>query len=150
LTKNKRKIPDDDHVIRYVPWPRLRRNGNGEVIDVSGDAFRLREVDKGKLSVTWIECFDQSGGDQLVQAVRTMRASSLVVKPKSGFAKGNISKIKAACLKYNSKIRVVHAPSRDNTAHASVLGLPEDNSELFELLASEAWSELVLNKDIPE
>jgi hypothetical protein len=150
LSKNKRKIPDDDHVIRYVPWSRLRRNGNDEVIGVLGEAFRLREVDKGKLSVTWIEYFDQNGDELLIQAVRAIRASRLVVQPKSGFAKGNISKIEAACSKHNTKIKVVHSPGPDNCAHASVIGLPEDNSELFELLASEAWADLVLNKDIPD
>jgi hypothetical protein len=150
LAKNKRKIPDDNHVIRYVPWSRLRRNGNDEVIGILGEAFHLREKDKGRLSATWLEYFDPNGEELLIQAVRTIRASLLVVKPNSGFAKGNISTIKVACMKYKSKIRVVHAPSGGNNAHVSIIGLPEDNSELFELLASEAWADLVLNKDIPD
>jgi hypothetical protein len=149
LAKNKRKILDDDHVLRYVPWSRLRRNSNDEVIGILGEAFKLRDVDKGKLSTTWLEYFGSTGDESLVQAIRAIRASRLVVTPKSGFAKGNINSIKTACLKYKSKIRIVHSPSEDNDAHTSVIGLPEDNPELFELLASEAWADLVLNKDIP-
>jgi hypothetical protein len=150
LAKNKRKIPDDNNVLRYVPWSRLRRDGNDKVIGILGEAFHLRELDKGRLSTTWLEYFGSNNDESLSQAVRAIRASSLVVSPKSGFAKGHISSIKIACLKYKSKIRIVRSPSKDNDAHASVVGLPEDNSELFELLASEAWSDLVLNKDIPD
>lgn len=150
MTKNKRKISDDDHILRYVPWSRLRRDGNDEVIGILGQAFHLREKDKGRLSATWLEYFDPDGDELLIQAVRTIRASSLVVAPKSGFAVGNISKIKTVCSKYNSKVRVKHSPMLSNNAHASVSGLPEDNHELFELLASEAWADLVLNKEIPD
>ncbi|NOU20624.1 MAG: hypothetical protein HOO93_02345 [Methyloglobulus sp.] len=150
MTKNKRKIPDDDHVIRYVPWSRLRRDGNDEVIGILGEAFHLREKDKGRLSATWLEYFSNDCDTQLTKAVRVIRTGSLNVKSKSGFAIGNIRKIQATCMKYKSKIRIVHSPSRDNNAHVSVIGLPEDNSELFELLASEAWADLVLNKDIPD
>lgn len=150
LTKNKRNIPVGNHIIRYIPWGKLRRNGNDEVIGILGEAFHLREIDKGKLSVTWREYFDGDDEKLLLQAIQTLRKTKLPITPKSGFAVGKINEIQTACLKFKSKIRVVHSPSSDNKAHTSVLGLPEENFELFELLATEAWAELMLNRDIPD
>jgi hypothetical protein len=52
-------LPDDHHVVRYVPWARLRKDEHENVIGVLGAAFRLRDGEQ-YLSATWAEFF--SGG----------------------------------------------------------------------------------------
>jgi hypothetical protein len=73
----------------------------------------------------------------------------LNVKPKSGFAIGQVDQIDATCKKYHKKVRFIHEREDDNEAHVSVHGWPRDADELFEALAAEVWSETILNKDIP-
>ena len=87
----------------------------------------------------------------MIAAVRAMRSSRLTVTPKSGFAIGQVGIIQSACVKYRAnKVRIAHSPNIDNKAHVSVKAMPRNEVELFELLATEAWVELALNKDITD
>jgi hypothetical protein len=149
--KKNSKIPINNHVIRYVPWSKLRKNEDDEVIGILGEAFKLRENEKS-LSATWLEYFQHTiREDQIVEAVKAMRANgSPVVKPKSGFALGKVNDIQSACIERKVKnVRIVYSPSDNNEAHVSVRSLPGDDSRLLELLAEEAWAELILNSSIP-
>ncbi|MGH8489443.1 MAG: hypothetical protein ACREXS_11435, partial [Gammaproteobacteria bacterium] len=83
----KKKLPPQDHVMRYVSWNKLRKNEKDEVIGILGEAFKMRDSDKS-LSTTWLEYFLGSREEQITAAVRAVRASKLEVKPKSGFAIG--------------------------------------------------------------
>jgi hypothetical protein len=115
-----------------------------------GAAFRLRN-DEDYLSATWLEFFPGPRDNSIKGAVQAIRASSMKVTPKSGFAIGNAGRVGEACLadqkKY--KIRFVHEQEDDNEAHVACRGWPRDNDALLDLLAGDAWSETVLNKDIP-
>ncbi|WP_020161290.1 hypothetical protein [Methylobacter marinus] len=144
------KIPADNHIIRYIPWTKLRKNENGEVIGIISEAFKIRDTEK-YLSATWLEYFQRPlRKDQIIAAVEEMRASNLAVKPKSGFSLGKVSDIESVCTKRNIKnIRIVYSPSDNNAAHVAVKSLPGDDLELLELLATEAWAELILNSSIP-
>jgi hypothetical protein len=143
-------IPPDHHVVRYVPWARLRKDENSMVIGVVGAAFRLRDGEE-YLSATWLEFFTGNRQQRIEAAVKAIRASKIDVRPLSGFALGQVEKIKSRChadrRKY--KIRVIHEQADDNPAHTALRQWPRDNDDLLDLLAAEDWSETVLNKNIP-
>jgi hypothetical protein len=146
------KVPPEHHIVRNVPWGKLRKDDDDpeKVIGVLGEAFKMRPQDK-TLSATWLEYFAGPRQEQIVGAIRALRASKLDIKPKSGFAIGKVGSIAAVAAAHNYSIRVLHEPEDDNKAHVAVRRWPRDDMTLFELLAVEAWSEVVLNtdKDIP-
>jgi hypothetical protein len=146
------KLPPEHHIVRNVPWGKLRKADDDpeRVVGVLGQAFTMRPVEN-TLSTTWLEYFAGSRQEQIHGAVRAMRASNLEIKPKSGFAIGNVGSIATVAAAHGGyKIRVLHEPADDNKAHVAVRRWPRDDMALFEILAAEAWSELVLNKDYPE
>jgi hypothetical protein len=147
------KLPREHHIVRNVPWGKLRKDENDpdKVIGVLGEAFKMRPADDA-LSTTWVEYFVGTRQQQIYGAVRAMRASRLEIKSKSGFAIGNVGNIADVAAAYNHSIRVLHEPEDDNKAHVAVRRWPRDDMTLFELLAAEVRSELVLNNDenIPE
>lgn len=143
----KKKLPPHNHVMRYVSWNKLRKNENDEVIGVLGEAFKMRDSDKS-LSTTWLEYFLGSREEQITAAVRAVRASKLEVKPKSGFAIGEVGAIQADCAARNYKVSIFHEPEDDNEAHAAVRSLPRDDMELLEHLAIGAWADWILNKTV--
>lgn len=146
--KNQRLQPDN-HVVRYVPFGKLRRDENDIPVGVLWTAFKLRN-NEPYLSTTWLEYFAGSKSEQITGAIRAVRASRLGVTPKSGFAIGRVGAIAATCAERNHRIRIVHEPEDDNKAHAAVRRMPRDDDELLELLAAEKWSELILNANIPD
>jgi hypothetical protein len=109
----------------------------------------MRPVDTF-LSTTSLEYFAGDRQAQTVAAVQAMRASKLTIPKKSGFAVGQVQRIKATCLTQGHNIRIVHEPADDNKAHVAVRRFPRDDMELFQLLAADAWSQIVLNTDVPE
>jgi len=145
------KLPPEHYIVRNVPWGKLRKDDHDpeKVIGVLGEAFKLRPADEGILSTTWLEYFPGARPEQIVGAVQAMRASKLEIKTKSGFAIGNVGEIITTALERQYSIRVLHEPEDDNKAHVAVRRWPADNMTLFEVLAAEAWSEVVLNKDVP-
>jgi hypothetical protein len=138
------KLPPGDHVIRYVPFGKLRKDENDVPIGILGAAFKLRDGEE-YLSTTWLEYFAGSKGQQITAAVQAIRASQVDVRPKSGFAIGRVDAIAATCAERGHSIRIIHEPEDDNKAHAAVRRMPRDDDQLLELLAAESWCELILN-----
>src|SRR5262249_5051084 len=134
-----------------VPWGKLRKDeiDPEKVIGVLGEAFKMRSLEE-TLSTTWLEYFAGTRPEKIRDAVHAMRASELDIKTKSGFAIGKVGSIADVAAAHSYSIRVLHEPEDDNKAHAAVHRWPRDDMVLFELLAADAWCELVLNKDIPE
>ncbi len=64
------------------------------------------------------------------------------------FAIGNVGAITATCADRKHKICILHDPKNDNKAHTSVRQFPREDILLLELLAADAWSELVLNATV--
>lgn len=144
-------LPDEHHVLRYVPWARLRKDEDENVIGVLSVAFRLR-ANEQYLSVTWAEFFQcPTHQENIHAAVKAVRASDLEVKPKSGFAVGNVGAIKKMCIERpkKHKIRVIHEEEPDNKAHTAMRGWPDDDEDLLELLAEDTWSKHILNSEVP-
>ncbi len=142
------EIPDPHHVVRFVS-PSLVVKDENQVPTggIAPQAFKLKPKDEGKLSVVWLEYFAGDGQAQRVAAVKSLR-NSMDVRPRSGFAVGQVGAIKARCLPH--AIRIVHAPVDINLAHAEVINLPENDDTLLEALATGEWSELLLNTNVPE
>lgn len=143
-------LPPEHHVVRYVPWARLRKDDEDNVIGVLGTAFKLRDEEE-YLSATWAEYFQGAHQECVHFAVKAIRGSEINVTPRSGFAVGKVGLIKDACLadKGRHKIRVIHEAEPENEAHAALRGWPRENDPLLQLIAEDVWSEIVLNKDVP-
>lgn len=143
-------IENSHHIIRVVSSSRLRRevldDGTERVIGVLFTAFVMKP-DEDFLSATWLEYFSGADEAQLAAAVAVIR-KSVTCRGSTGFAIGEVGRIKAACLAKGQQIRVVHEPEADNDAHVAVRRYPREEAELFELLASDAWSQVVMNSDI--
>lgn len=150
-------IPPDNHILRHVPWNKLRKNENDEVIGILGEAFKLRDGESN-LSATLLEHFSGTHDEQIISAIKEVR-KYYNVKPKNGFAIGKVDDIKTVCVeKRNHKIYIVSYPTKTTTldgkpykneSHVAVKSLPADDMELLELLATEAWCHLVLNNSVP-
>lgn len=127
--------------MRYVPWTKLRKDENGNILGILGTAFALRPNEES-LSATWIEYFPGTIEDQKNCAIYANR-SNFNIKPKSGFAVGKVGAILATCNERNShkKTRIVYTPNKNNSSHAEVKSLSQDDTELLELLALDAWAD---------
>jgi hypothetical protein len=139
-------LKPNHRVVRYVPWAKLRKDEDENVVGVLGVAFKLRPGE-AYLSTTWAEYFPTA--EPIADAIRAIRGSDIDVRPKSGYAIGIVERIDIECQARSRKIRYCHESSADNPAHAALRGWPEDDDELLERLAEDAWCETVLNSSVP-
>ncbi len=138
-------LPPNHRVLRYVPWAKLRKDEDDNVIGVLWIAFKLR-FNEEYLSATWVEFFKSD--EPVVDAIHAIRLSNIGVRPKSGFAIGVVKRIDEECKSRKRRIRFLHEATEDNVAHAAIRGWPADDDELLERLAEDAWSETILNQSI--
>lgn len=142
-------LPDDDHVMRYVAWTRLRKDGDDDrVLGFLPVAFQRRENEES-LSLNWLEWF---GGDRdsQIKASVIMFRKTIDVGTKSAFGVGNVRKIRDVCRAHNANVRIVYEPIDDNPAHVGIRRLPRDDLALLEALAADAFVDLVHNAAIPQ
>jgi len=139
-------LRNEDHVMRYVPWGKLRRDGDDNVIGFLPQAFQLRPGEPS-LSVNWLEFFPnpETRVRDCVWAMRKVRS----VGAKSAFAIGNVGKIKDTCLKHGFSVRVVHEPKKCEPAHSAIRRLPPDDLTLLAALAEDAFIEMIHNAQVP-
>jgi hypothetical protein len=135
--------------LRYVPWGRLRKDEDGNVIGFLPQAFRLREGED-YLSVNWLEYYEGDRDAQIRLSVWAIRASfPNPLGPKSAFGIANIARIKEIALSAGARLRIIHEPEGDvNPGHAGVRRLPADDLTLLEALAADAFTERVSNAEI--
>jgi hypothetical protein len=140
-------LPDADHILRHVGFPLLIRDSDERVIGCFPQAFELRP-NESYLSTSWLEFFGGTKMERLRAAINAC-SKARTVKPSHGFAIGNVGEVKEACAGFNLRIRVIHEPSDDNPnpAYTAVRRYRSDDIELLELLAGEAWSEVIEVKD---
>lgn len=141
-------IPHDHHIIRYASWTKLRKDEDDNVLGILPQALRRRD-DEDSLSTTWIEWFTGLPAEQYLSAVSKIR-TTMQVSRRGGMAKANVGRLHELCGAEDVTIRVLHEPIDENEAHAGIRRLPRDNLDLLELLASEAFTETVLNCDLPQ
>src|SRR5215216_3191402 len=109
-----KNLPDEDHIIRYVPWQRLRRDQDDNVIGFLPHAFELREGEE-YLSVNWLEFYEGSKDEQFRLSIWTIR--DRFEKPlgkRSAFAIGNVGKVRQTCRAAGNRVRIVHEPQAGN------------------------------------
>jgi hypothetical protein len=140
-------LPDEDHVMRYVSWARLRRDEDDNVLGFLGEAFQLRPKEES-LSVNWLEYFDGERDAKIHLSVKAFRGT-IMVGAKSAFGIGNVGKIKEICRTNGASVRIVYEPTDDNPSHSGIRRLPRDDLSLLEALAADAFVELVQNTAIP-
>ena len=136
-------LPDDDHVMRYVPWGKLRRDEDDNIVGFLGEAFKLRP-DEDALSVNWLEYFEGDREARIQASVRTFRSTHRV-GTKSAFGVGNVAKIKEVCRARSARVRIVYEPREDNQSHSAIRRLPRDDAILLDALAADAFAELIYN-----
>lgn len=149
MLKYGQQLVNEHDVVRYVPWSKLRRDGDDNVLGFLPSAFQLRDWET-ELSVSWLQCFYGDRQAQVADCVKANR-KSLTVGPSSAFAIGNVGKLKQVGSTQASgrAIKVVFTPSNNNPAHTSIQKLPRDELLLLETLATEVFTEMVFNASIP-
>ncbi len=139
-------LPSTDHVARHVPWSRLRRDEDGNVLELLPEAFELRPDEPG-LSVNWLEFFSGSPRDQLRAIAQDIRAKR-TIGSQSAFGIGNVGKLESQCKDLGVPVSVVYCPTDGNLSHSRIHNTKND-LELLALIADEVFTEFVQNKDIP-
>lgn len=140
------QLLDTHHVMRYVPWAKLRRDGDDQVIGFLPGAFELREKED-HLSVNWLEHFPGDQEDQVTECVKEFRGK-FGVKKKSAFGVAEVGKIRDICQRSGKAVRIVYSPSPGNRSHASIQKLPREEFSLLEALAADAFTEMIMNSEI--
>jgi hypothetical protein len=138
-------IPDADHVLRHVPKRAIEWDPDDldRAVGVLYLAFELRPGENS-LSCGWVEHPAHKGGfDEKVKATKLAFQSALKLRKSHRFALGNVGNIKKACLDHGVKVRVLHEPEPDFDCHASIRQFQDHNRALLDLLASEAWAEML-------
>lgn len=145
------ELPNDDHVLRWAPYGKLHRDGEtDEVKGLLHTAMVLRDGEDF-LSVTWVEYFGRGAADNVDHAIRAFR-SGMDKKPgaRSAFGKARVGVVKDLCQECRNPVRVLHEPRELNQGHAGIHKYPRDNQDLFEMLAADAFGEIILNAEIPD
>ena len=141
------KIPESDHVTRYVKKRNLRRDEFDNVIGILHQALEHRE-DETYLSVTWVEHFDVEYETGFLKAAEAI-SRQLTVKKKDGFSTAQVQQFFNLCAQKGAKVRILHEADNDNnTGHAAIRRLPREDIELLDLLAAEAFLDTRVAEDI--
>ena len=133
-------LPDPDHLLRYVRKRSLIRK-DGEVLGVLADAFKLKDNEVG-LSAAWIEFHGGSADEQIAQS-KTAFTKVLKIGPNDRFVRGQVRTIKGACFGFGCQVKIVRDPEPNFPSHAQVMNFRDEKDELLELLATEAWAEIL-------
>src|SRR3954454_21240639 len=128
--------------MRYVPWKKLRKDENDNVLGFLPQAFQLRpdaEAASGwedSLSVCWIEHFSEPTrkNEAVWELRRAQKAGG-----KSAFGIGNVGQIKAKCAAHGHRVRIVHEPLEGQPAHSGIRRLPPEDLLLLAALAEDAF-----------
>ena len=151
----RKALPNDDHVMRFVPKARQHRDPEtDQFIGLTAQAMELREEDNGGLSVTWVEHYGSYGVLAKRRAAIAFR-ESLKTKRIGGeavFATAQVKSIIDAGAGYNKSIRVVHDPVSGNPGHAEVRHFTAEDLRLLEVLATEVFIDIdkVMNMNLPK
>lgn len=147
-------LDDADHVLRHVPYARLARNADDEAIGVLATALAVRPEDHHQLSVNWLEYHDGSHVERVTSAIQAFRAhraaTASKVGKRSGFAIARVGTVKEIGKGKERRFRIVLAPGRGNPSHSHILPLYDEDEELLDALAQDAFTELVINGDIAD
>lgn len=141
------KLPSTDHVARHVPWARLRKDEDDNVLGLLPQAFQLRPNELG-LSVNWLEHYPGDHKARIQAVVSNLRAN-LDIRPKSVFGIGNVGTLEICRDDNGTPVKILYAPTKGIPSHALIKDIHQDDLALLSLIAEDVFKELVHNKDIP-
>ena len=134
------KVPSDDHVMRFVPNARVKRDEADNIVGMFPQAFSHREGED-YLSVTWLEFFSPTYEAAYAAAAAAIRAE-LTVKKRAAFAVGQVRRVISACEGSGLKVRVLHEKTDKNPGHCAMRGLQKAEDQLLALLADEVFCDI--------
>lgn len=70
------------------------------------------------------------------------------IKTKDALAVMNVGRILEAGQARSVRLRVLHEPNTDNPAYAAIRGVPRDDNDLLDALATEAVVNVVVSEDL--
>lgn len=104
------------------------------------EAFKLRPIDKGALSVTWLEYFGLDYDANVIASITKISKCMPSSQKDAVFAVAQVCAIKAAAKARGSSVRVVYHPSDCNPAHAVILQLNDSDVALLDELAKNVFA----------
>lgn len=131
-----------NHVSRYCSKKQITTDGR-----VSGAAFQLREVDKGSLSINWLEKLGLSSRAEEIEALVAIYRNKLPGYPNgSGIAVLNVGHTKQYVLENSQDNRTLEFVHNENSkdSHASLM-----NIILGEDIVPELIAESVIELHVP-
>jgi hypothetical protein len=132
--------------MRHVPFNRLLKDEDGNVIGFLAQAFEPRDGENNSLSVNWIEYFKAGGHKKNKRASIDKFRRTRNIGKLSAFALGEVQEILETCKKYDAeKVRIVHSPSKINKSHSRIIRIPPNDLNLLDALAAEAFRDLIPN-----
>lgn len=137
-------IANENHIARHIKRTWIVES-EGKV-SILPQAFELTDNDDGYLSANWLEYFAGSRPDQLSKIVATTTGRKF--SKSSGFAAGNVGKIKSCCEKYGKQVRIAHEEASDCPSYA-VVRRYGNNQQLWLELAEAHWDQLTLVSELP-
>lgn len=144
----RKTLEQENHISRYAPYGKQLRDDNDNPIALLPQAIELREKDNGKLSVNWLEFFKDSHEVNTKKAIRDFKSASSC-SPKGVFGIANVGILREKCAAHGErKAKVVFEerkkkPQTKNASHASVIRLPVADRDLMQVIAAEAFTEIV-------
>lgn len=146
VLKKGKDLPNEHHVMRRVPWSKLRKDEDENVIGFLPQAFELRP-DEPYLSVNWLEYFDGDHEQRIKEAVNAFRKKFTVGK-KTVFGVAQVGKVKEICRANGTTVRLVYAPTTDHPSHVAIKNFPRDDLALLEAMATDAFVDSVRSADV--
>lgn len=136
-------LPGQDHIMRYIPSARLRRDEDGNVLGILPQAFLYRDGEN-HLSVNWLEFFKKNKATNLINCVLLQR-KTLSVGKNSAYAVAVVDMVNQVCVKKRKPARIVYHPTEANPAHAAFHVQHNEDLNIMSELALEFEKEMHLN-----
>ena len=141
--KRGKSLPGSDHIMRYVPPARLRRDQDGNVLGILPHAFSYRNGEDA-LSVNWLEWFKKDKASNLRNCVDAQRAALGVAK-NCVFAVAVVGRVEQVCMKKQKAVKIVYQPTKGNPSHSTVRVQHNEDLNVMSDLAFEFENEMHLN-----
>lgn len=139
MLKPRQLLPDEDHLMRVVPYKKQRRDGDDNLLGFNAQAFEHR-VGEDYLSKNWLEYFRGTHAANVADCIAAVKACR-DTGTKTRFGVANVAAVKRLAQHNTKRVRIVYAPSRDNASHAAVyIDLPALPT-VYEALALEFFKE---------
>jgi hypothetical protein len=106
------------HVIRHIPWNRLMKDEQGQIVGCFPQAFYARDGET-YLSVNWLEYF--SGGKRAqLKGVLQHLAAVREIKLKQGLGICTVVGVHQAYAALSKKGRVIHTPNAKQDSYSRI------------------------------